>query len=55
MGIVVYFPAVAPPLANAGVDESSTPAAATVFANAVRRSIDDESTETLFEGRTAYP
>jgi hypothetical protein len=45
MGIVVYFPAVAPPLAVAGVDdERRTPApsedVARKFATAVRRSID---------------
>jgi hypothetical protein len=55
MGIVVYFPAVAPPLANAGVDKSSTPAAAATFANEVRRSMNDQSTATLFACRTEYP
>jgi hypothetical protein len=46
MGIVVYFPAVAPPLASAGVDDerNKTPApsedVARKFATAVRRSMD---------------
>ena len=50
----MYFPAVAPPLANAGDDERSTPAVAKTLAKAVRRSTgdDDELTSLVAAGRT---